>query len=107
MNLPLNQLACTGIGQAEPLTALVRRIQRDVESGRLREVTQLLDRVESRILSARANTSWMRRTFERHLVRRLKQWVLRALADQPYARYSRLFLSHPSVRERFRQYFSI
>ena len=77
MNLPLNQLACSGIGQAEPLTALIRRLQREVESGRLRDVTLFLDRLEARILADRTNPSRIRRAAERYVVRRIKQWVLR------------------------------
>jgi UDP-2,3-diacylglucosamine pyrophosphatase LpxH len=105
INLPLNQLACTGIGQAEPLTSLVRTMQRDVYAGRLGEVSQLLDRLESHILAGRAGASRMRRFFERHAIRWLKRATLRALVTYPQARYSREFLTQPSVRERFRQYF--
>jgi hypothetical protein len=105
INLPLNQLACTGIGQAEPLTALVRRLQRDVESGRLREVAQLLDRLESRLLADRSSASRMRRAAERYAIGWLKRWFLSLLATHTQARYSRLFLSRPSVRDRFRRYF--
>jgi predicted phosphodiesterase len=105
MNLPLNQLACTGIGQAEPLTALVRKVQRDVGAGRLGEVALFLDRLEARILDDRAGASRIRRAAERYVVRRIKLWVLGALAAHPQARYSRLFLSRPSVRERFRRYY--
>jgi UDP-2,3-diacylglucosamine pyrophosphatase LpxH len=105
INLPLNQLACTGIGQAEPLTSLVRTLQRDVYSGRLSQVARLLDRLESHILAKRSNASWTRRAVERHVVRFIKGWVLRALATHRQARYSREFLSRPSVRDRFRQYF--
>jgi UDP-2,3-diacylglucosamine pyrophosphatase LpxH len=105
MNLPLNQLACTGIGQAEPLTALVRRLQRDIEAGRLADVARFLDRLEARILADRSGLSRIRRAAERYVVRRIKQWVLAWLATHPQARYSRLFLSQPAVRERFRRYY--
>ena len=105
MNLPLNQLACTGIGQAEPLTALVRRLQRGIEAGRLTEVAQFLDCLEAGILADRTGASRIRRATERYVVRRIKQWLLAWLASHPHARYSRLFLSEPSVRDRFRRYY--
>lgn len=105
LNLPLNQLACTGIGQAEPLTTLVRRIQRDVERGRLGELAGYLDRLESRILAERAMASRMRRAAERYVIRWIKRWILGALAANENARYSRLFLNRPQVRDRFRRYF--
>jgi hypothetical protein len=105
MNLPLNQLACTGVGQAEPLTAFIRRIQRDVENGRLSELARTLDRLETHVLNRRNNISRMRRAAERYVLRRLKRWILSALAGHEHARYSRLFLSRPQVRDRFCRYF--
>jgi UDP-2,3-diacylglucosamine pyrophosphatase LpxH len=105
MNLPLNQLACTGVGQAEPLTAFIRSIQRDVENGRLGELARTLDRLEARLLSGRYNVSRMRRAAERYVIRRVKRWILSALATHEHARYSRLFLSRPQVRDRFCRYF--
>ena len=105
LNLPLNQLACTGIGQAEPLTGLVRRMQRDIDSGRLHVVAEFLDRLEARILTERASLSRLRRAAERYVLRRLKQWLLGSLATNPNVRYSRMFLSTPSVRDRFRRYY--
>jgi predicted phosphodiesterase len=105
MNLPLNQLACTGIGQAEPLTRLVRQIQRDVERGRLGELARSLDRLESRLLAERSAGSRMRRAAERYVLRWIKRWILTTLATHEHARYSRLFLNRPQVRDRFRRYF--
>lgn len=105
LNLPLNQLACTGIGQAEPLTTLVRRLQRDVERGRLGELTRCLDRLEARLLAERSSGSRMRRAAERYVLRWIKRWILATLAGNEQARYSRLFLNRPAVRDRFRRYF--
>src|SRR5262249_43086181 len=80
-------------------------LQRDIEAGRLRDVAQLLDRLEARILADRSGTSRIRRAAERYVVRRIKRRVLAWLASHPHARYSRLFLSRPSVRDRFRRYY--
>jgi UDP-2,3-diacylglucosamine pyrophosphatase LpxH len=105
LNLPLNQLACTGIGQSEPFSTLARRIRRDVEYGRLGELARCLDRLESRVLEERSGGSRMRRAAERYVVRWIKRWILRTLATNENARYSRLFLNRPQVRDRFRRYF--
>lgn len=105
LNLPLNQLACTGVGQAEPLTAFVRRLQRDVEAGRLASVARLFDRFEALVVARARSRSAFRRGVVRYTLRRIRQWVLGALASHPHARYSRLFLSEPSVRNRFRRYY--
>lgn len=105
MNLPLNQLACTGIGQAAPLTHLVRRIQQEVEAGRVAVLAKSLDRIEARMLAERAHVSRMRRAAERYVLRWIKRWILNALATTEQARYSRLFMNRPQVRDRFRRYF--
>lgn len=105
MNLPLNQLACSGIGQAQPLTHLVRRIQQEVEAGHVGVLARSLDRIEARMLAERTHVSRMRRATERYVLRWIKRWILNALATTEQARYSKLFMNHPHVRDRFRRYF--
>lgn len=105
INLPLNQLACTGVGQAEPLTAFIRKIQRDVDAGRLQSIGALFDRLEAHVRSAGRSRSIIRRSVERYLLHRLRRWLMQTLASHPHARYSRLFLSDPAVRTRFRRYY--
>lgn len=105
MNLPLNQLACSGIGQAQPLTHLVRRIQQEVEAGHVGVLGRTLDRIEARMLEERSHVSRMRRAAERYVLRWIKRWILNALETTEQARYSRMFMKHPQVRDRFRRYF--
>jgi hypothetical protein len=105
MNLPFNQLACTGVGQAQPLTRLVRTIQREVEAGTLTTLAGCLDRLEARWLAERSHLSRMRRAAERYVLGRLKRWLLSALASSVPARYSREFMNQPRIRDRFRRYY--
>ncbi|MGE3191087.1 MAG: metallophosphoesterase [Vicinamibacterales bacterium] len=105
MNLPLNQLACTGIGQAQPLTWLIRAVQREVDAGRVGVLAGCLDRLEARILDERRHLSRVRRAAERYVLGWLKRWVLTTIATAEGARYSRQFLQRQQVRERFRRYF--
>lgn len=105
INLPLNQLACTGVGQAEPLTAYVRQIQRDVDAGRLHRVAKLFDRLEAQLLARNSSRSFIRRRVEAYVIRRLRRWLMSTLESHPHVRYSRLFLTDPAVRARFRRYY--
>lgn len=104
INLPLNQLACTGIGQAHPLAQLARRLQNDVAAGRLDEVTKYFDRFENVIRGA-TTMGPIQRLGATFLTRLVKRVLRSALEHIEQARYSREFLSRPSVRERFRQYY--
>jgi UDP-2,3-diacylglucosamine pyrophosphatase LpxH len=105
MNLPLNQLACTGIGQAQPLTTLVRAIQREADAGRTDILARCLDRFVSQLMTRRTGVSRPRRVAERALLKWLKRRLLRWLATTEPARYSRLFITRPHIRDRFRRYF--
>jgi 3',5'-cyclic AMP phosphodiesterase CpdA len=104
INLPLHQLACTGIGQALPLSQIARTIQREAFQGRTDTLEKYFQRLER----------WVRADRSRRWPRRLiAAWVLRwagakfrsVLASLEHTRYSREFLTRPSVRERFRQYY--
>jgi hypothetical protein len=105
MNLPLNQLACTGIGQAQPLTMLIRAIQREADAGRTEIVGRCLDRVVSHAMASRTHISRPRRAAERAVLKWIKRRLLRWLASNEPARYSRLFLTRPHIRDRFRRYY--
>jgi UDP-2,3-diacylglucosamine pyrophosphatase LpxH len=103
VNFPLHQLACSGIGQAQPLTALARRLQLDLYAGSTDRVARYLERLEA-VLASRA-LPLLTRLVRRFIARRARALVVEALADAEHTRYSRSFLARPQVRERFRRYF--
>lgn len=104
INLPLHQLACTGIGQARPLAELARAIQREVVAGRFERVRKYFDRLESLVRSDRS-MSWTRRKLAALAVRWVERKLLSVVERLEHTRYSREFLRRPRVRERFRQYY--
>lgn len=60
INLPLNQLACAGIGQAQPLAELARQIQREISAGQTSSLKNYFERFE-RSLRESSNLSWAKR----------------------------------------------
>jgi len=104
INLPLNQLACSGIGQAKPLSELARRIHGDLSAGRVHDVEKYFERFEAIILGEKS-MSWAKRWAAVAGTRWIKKKFLRTLASLERARYSREFLSRPRVRARFRKYY--
>jgi UDP-2,3-diacylglucosamine pyrophosphatase LpxH len=103
VNLPLHQLACSGIGQAQPLTALARRLQLDLSAGRTDRVSRYLERLEE--VFAGSSVPVLTRLVRRLLARRARSLIVAALAEAERTRFSRSFLSRPAVRERFRRYY--
>jgi len=104
INLPLNQLACTGIGQAQPLTPLLRQLQKEVAAGRTKALRKYIGRLEA-TLKKSMKLSWLARWVRSYMFRLLKGRVLSHVAGIEQARYSKQFLQRPSVRERFRGYY--
>jgi predicted phosphodiesterase len=104
INLPLHQLACTGIGQARPLSGLARRIQMEVKAGRTDLLDKYFDRLE-RAASRHHALGFIKRIAAKYGVRGARRKLLSLLGSLEHTRYSKAFLTRPSVRERFRQYF--
>jgi predicted phosphodiesterase len=104
INLPLHQLACTGIGQARPLSQIARAIQREAFQGRTETLKKYFERLSSRVRADRSQR-WLRRALTALVLRWASAKFLSMLAALEHTRYSREFLTRPSVRERFRQYY--
>lgn len=104
INLPLHQLACTGVGQARPFSELARKVQREIAAGRTDRLQKYFERLEQ---SIRGNQTlgFTRRHLSRLAVRWLRRKLLSRLETLEHTRYSREFLTRPRVRERFRQYY--
>jgi Calcineurin-like phosphoesterase len=103
VNFPLNQLASSGVGQAQPLTAVARRLQLELSAGRTDRLARYLERLEDAVASR--SLPVLTRLVRRWLARRARAMVLSGLAEVEQARYSRSFLARPPVRERFRRYY--
>ncbi len=104
INLPLHQLACTGIGQARPLSQIARTIQREAFQGRTDSLEKYFERL-SRWVRSEGSRPWPRRMLTAWALRWASSKLRSILATLEHTRYSREFLTRPSVRERFRQYY--
>ena len=104
INLPLHQLACTGVGQARPLSQLARRVQLEIKAGKTDLVEKYFGRLEQAVLS-HGTYGRSKRRLVTYAIRFLKKRFLSILASMEQGRYSKEFLSKPSVRDRFRQYY--
>jgi UDP-2,3-diacylglucosamine pyrophosphatase LpxH len=105
INLPLSQLACSGIGQAHPLTEVARRVHRETMGGRVDALQKYLDRLEEALKRALPRRTWPARLLRSYALRWLKGRLLDVVRTSEEARYSREFFDRPAVRSRFRGYF--
>jgi len=104
INLPLSQLACSGIGQARPLTGVARAVQRETAAGRTDRLAKYLDRLE-RALRSGAGRSLPVRLLHGWALRWLSRRFIESVATLESSRYSSDFTRRPAVRQRFRSYY--
>jgi hypothetical protein len=107
VNFPLNELASSGVGQAGPLTALVRTIQREVGAGDLKRVKGYLDRA-GEVLDRKLVFPWYRQLNEWVTdlgISKVKALILEALSQVSRTRFDQEFMEKPEVQARFRAYY--
>lgn len=104
---PVNQLACSGVGQAGPLTDLVRRVQRQVKDGDLEAVERYLDNFDDQIYDIAMDYGFYdpREWATDVLASRIKKLVLAKLRGYRATRYRDEFASDPVVVERFERFY--
>jgi hypothetical protein len=105
MNFPLNQLACTGIGQAGVLTKVARAVQVDVKNGDLKRVTRYLNRLEKEI-DELTDYSWLKEKIADLLASKLKDELLEAIGGADQSRYSEEFMNKKDVKARFKRFYA-
>jgi predicted phosphodiesterase len=108
VNFPLNQLACSGVGQAGLLTNVVRALVKEVKAGNLERVRKYLDRLDDEI-DRRTPARWLLDPAE--AVRDAachygKAKLIEQLEKMKSSRYSEDFLHTQEVLGRFQRYFA-
>ena len=108
VNFPLNQLACSGTGQAGPLTPIIYRIQADVAAKRLEVLEPALDRAERVLLGHffRKSGVDVRRWLAALAARFLRKSLLRSLRTMEGSRYNAEFMKSAAVRKRFETFYA-
>lgn len=94
LNFPLNELSSASLGQAGPLTALVRTIQKDVKRHKLERVTRYLDRLTD-YLDELTKFPWYKQYLEwltDAALKKLKEMVLEKLNGYSPARNDETFM---------------
>ncbi|MBN1211626.1 MAG: metallophosphoesterase [candidate division Zixibacteria bacterium] len=106
VNQPLCQLACTGIGQAGPLTALVQKTQLQIKSGELKDIKKYLNRLDNEI-DRRLDYKFLdpREWLSDTCLNNLKKQAIELLGNYKDTRYSEEFIHKKEVLNRFRDFY--
>ncbi|MCP4569623.1 MAG: hypothetical protein GY841_18755 [FCB group bacterium] len=110
LNSPLCQLACSGIGQAGILTALVNKIQREVKDGNPGRVRKYLDRLDDDIDKLTTwhwydPKSWGKELLTDLVSNKAKDQIMESIENSRGSRYSKEFMKNKGVQARFMDYF--
>ncbi|MGA2545841.1 MAG: metallophosphoesterase [Rectinemataceae bacterium] len=105
LNFPLNQLSCTGIGQAGILTEIARELEKEVEGKRAVKLDAYADRAIDFALE-RIGMKFPLKTIASFGLRLMKQAQIRKMLRSEPARKDEKFLTRPDIKERFKRYYS-
>jgi hypothetical protein len=106
INFPSCQLACSGIGQAGPLTEVVQKVQRQVKDQKLDRVETYLNRLDDEIDKLTPFKGYDPREWGSDAVcNYLKKKALEALKKFKDTRYSEEFAHKKEVLTRFRNFY--
>jgi UDP-2,3-diacylglucosamine pyrophosphatase LpxH len=105
LNFPLGQLACSGIGQAGPLTEkLIRPTQADVKAGRLGNVKRYLEELDD-VIDEMIDDGWLAEMFSDLVLNLGRKQLLKALKKSKPAREVPDFIHQEGVPARFKGFF--
>ncbi len=106
INFPLNQLACTGVGQAGVLTdSLIRPILIDLKKGNVATLGAYLERFQRWIVDVSGYPCYKRMLLQAGLGK-LRKDALSGLERFKQSRYREDFLNDEKVRDRFARYYA-
>ena len=100
VNFPLCQLASSGVGQAGPLTKLIRQVQDDAMAQKLDKIDTYLERLAKEIEEL-SHLPFFLGLLRKLCLKKAKKMMLDALRKLPAARYSEDFIYKNEVRKRF------
>ncbi|MCF6149433.1 MAG: hypothetical protein E3K37_12335 [Candidatus Kuenenia sp.] len=109
VNNPLNQLACSGIGQSGPLREVALRVQKEAKAGNISTIEKFIKKGD-KYADFLTNYGWYDpREWVADaiggVVKKVATWGLNQVKNVKTARYTESFLKEKLVQARFRRYF--
>jgi hypothetical protein len=104
INFPTNQLSCSGVGQAGPLTEVIRGIEIAVRNHTLDPIGRYLDNLFGKLASI-LGISGIGKLAWNLSVGWMRGRILKTLGTMEDARYNEKFMNDPEVQERFKRFY--
>ncbi|MGD9078635.1 MAG: DUF362 domain-containing protein [Desulfobacterales bacterium] len=104
VNFPFTQLACSGIGQAGPLTEFIAAVQREVKDGILTKINNYLSRLP-KALTRIFDISCLKRVLLKIGIKFAKWPLLNELRKYKSVRFKEDFMKDKKDQERFRRFY--
>lgn len=108
INFPLNQLACTGVGQAGPLTGVIQPLVQEVKEGNLERIKRYLNNLDNEI-DKMTPARWLLDPAEAARDAACnygKKWIIEQLEETKATRFSEEFLHTKETLDRFRSFYN-
>jgi len=107
INGPMCQLACTGVGQAGPLTEVVQKLQRQIKDDQLDKVKLYINRLDNEIDKLTPYPTLHPKEIASDLISNyFKKKAVEALGKFRDTRYQEEFIRKKEVQDRFREFFN-
>ena len=105
INHPTGQLSCSAIGQAGPLTGIVRRLEHDIKAHELGEVDKYVDGLLGELFTRINSGLLSNRCVQRAARAIVKRIVLRLLGNTKSARDYDQYLQDPDIKVNFNEFY--
>lgn len=105
MNFPLNQLACTGIGQAGVLTSVVRMVETDVKKRDFSKIKKYIKRLGKEI-DDMTDYSWLKEIVVDYIIKKAEEEIIESIQKIEKKRYNEEFIYKKDVKERFKRFYA-
>lgn len=106
LNFPLNQLACTGIGQAGKLTEkVIRRVELDVKKSQFNRIERYLNRLE-KVVDDLTDFNWFKERVADFLVDKIKDELIAEIEKIRRTRGGEDFFSDEKVKEKLLKFYN-
>jgi len=105
LNFPLNQLACTGLGQAGCLTPVLRQVELEAKAGNVARLEKYLGRLNKE-LDRMLEYGWIKEYICDRLLKEGQAQILEAVRKLKNTRYMEEFIHKPEVKKRFADFYN-
>lgn len=110
MNFPLNQLACSGVGQAGILSEILSSVQQQIKEGKIERTKQYLDNLDNyldeHVYDFKKWYQFINEAGSDLAINKAKKLILDKISSVTKVRFNKEYFQLPEVQERFFTYYN-